>query len=48
MSISSSQMIVIDPMINKMDFDEKRDIQFNHKKAVEGMQMVYDSFISLG
>lgn len=41
-------MIVIDPMINKMDFDEKRDIQFINKKAVEGMQMVYDSFISLG
>ena len=39
-----SQMIVIDPMLNKMDFDEKRDIQFVNKKAVEGMQMVYDSF----
>jgi NAD-dependent deacetylase len=39
-----SQMIVIDPMINKMDFDEKRDIQFISKNAVEGMQMVYQAF----
>ena len=39
-----SQMIVIDPMINKMDFDEKRDIQFISKNAVEGMQMVYEAF----
>jgi hypothetical protein len=35
-------------MINKMDFDEKRDIQFINKKAVDGMQMVYDSFSNLG
>ena len=39
-----SQMIVIDPIINKMDFDEKRDIQFISKNAVEGMQMVYEAF----
>jgi NAD-dependent deacetylase len=39
-----SQMIVIDPMINKMDFDEKRDIQFISKNAVKGMQMVYEAF----
>ena len=39
-----SQMIVIDPKINKMDFDEKRDIQFISKNAVEGMQMVYEAF----
>jgi NAD-dependent deacetylase len=39
-----SQMIVIDPIINKMDFDEKRDIQFISKNAVEGMQMVYQAF----
>lgn len=39
-----SQMIVIDPMINKLDFDEKRDIQFISKNAVEGMQMVYEAF----
>jgi hypothetical protein len=37
-------MIVIDPMINKMDFDEKRDIQFISKSAVEGMQMVFEAF----
>jgi len=42
-----SQMIVIDPMINKMDLEEKRDILFINKKAVEGMQMVYDSFSNL-
>ena len=42
-----SQMIVIDPIINKMDFYEKRDIQFVNKKAVEGMQMVYDALINL-
>jgi hypothetical protein len=34
-------------MINKLDFDEKRDIQFINKKAVDGMQMVYDSFSNL-
>lgn len=43
-----SQMIVIDHIINKMDFDEKPDIQFINKKAVDGMQMVYDFFINLG
>ena len=43
-----SQMIVIDPMKIKMDFNKKRDIQFINKKAVDGMQMVYDSFINLG
>ena len=39
-----SQMIVIDPKITKMDFDEKRDIQFISKNAVEGMQMVFEAF----
>ena len=43
-----SQMIVIDPMKIKMDFNKNRDIQFINKKAVDGMQMVYDSFINLG
>ncbi len=43
-----SQMIVIDPMINKIDFDKKRDIQFVNKKAVEGMQMIYDALLNLG
>ena len=39
-----SQMIVIDPKINKMDFDEKRDIQFISENAVEGMRMVFEAF----
>jgi NAD-dependent deacetylase len=38
-----SQMIVIDPIINKLDFDENREIHFINKKAVEGIQMVYES-----
>jgi len=42
-----SQMIVIDPMINKMDFDDNRDIHFINKKAGIGIQMVYDSLIKL-
>jgi hypothetical protein len=41
-------MIVNDPIINTMDFNEKRDIQFINKKAVDGMQLVYDSFSNLG
>lgn len=43
-----SKMIIIDPIINKMDFDENRDIQFINKKAGVGMQMVYDSFSKMG
>ncbi len=43
-----SQMIVIDPMINKMDFDGNRNIQFINNKAVAGMQLVYDSLSNLG
>lgn len=42
-----SQMIVIDPMINKVDFDERPNIQFINKKAVEGMQILYNSLNNL-
>jgi hypothetical protein len=34
-------------MINKMDFDENRDIHFINKKVRFGMKMVYDSFCKL-
>lgn len=34
-------------MINKIDFDKNRDIQLINKNAVDGMQMIYDSFSNL-
>jgi NAD-dependent deacetylase len=43
----ASQMIIIDPQANEMDIDEERYIYYLSKKAVEGMQMVYDSLSKL-
>lgn len=40
-----SQMIIIDPIIDKINFDENRNIHFINKKASEGLRMVYDSLI---
>ena len=42
-----SQMIIIDPLADEINFDEERSIHYINKKAVVGMQMVYDSLIKL-
>lgn len=42
-----SQMIIIDPRADAINFDEERSIHYINKKAVEGMQMVYDSLSKL-
>jgi NAD-dependent deacetylase len=39
----ASQMIVIDPKAHELELDEDRFIYYLSEKAVEGMQMVYDS-----
>ena len=44
LALLGSQKIVIDPIINKREFDEKRDIQFINKNAVEGIQIVHKAF----
>ena len=41
----ASQMIVIDPKADEIDVDDNRPIHIINKKAVEGMQMVYDSLV---
>lgn len=38
-----SQMIIIDPIIDKINFDENRNINFINKKASEGIKLVFDS-----
>lgn len=40
-----SQMIIIDPIIDKINFDENRNINFINKKASEGIKLVFDSLI---
>ena len=38
-----SQMIIIDPIIDKINYDENRNIHFINKKASEGIKLVFDS-----
>lgn len=43
-----SQMVIIDPKADEMDFDEnQRYIHYLPKKAVDGMQLLYDSLCKL-
>lgn len=42
-----SQMVIIDPMADEMDIDDERSIYYLSKKAVEGMQLLYDSLSKL-
>jgi NAD-dependent deacetylase len=39
----ASQMIVIDPKAHELELDEDRSVYYLLEKAVDGMQMVYDS-----
>jgi NAD-dependent deacetylase len=38
-----SQLIIIDPVANEIDFDDERQINYIPLKAVEGMQLLYNS-----
>ncbi len=38
-----SQLIIIDPLANELDFEDERQINYIPLKAVEGMQLLYNS-----
>jgi len=43
----ASKMIIIDPMASDIDFDAGRSIHYINKKAVEGMQLFYESLVKM-